>query len=119
VVVPSRKLEACEVVIREIQAEGGEAMAIAASISSKEQLQNLVEQTRLAVWPCFGECSGALRDRAHHRGRWRNDDSLTMLGAGCWVLRAPQRMSWGRAPHEGGTQNRCPAPAHALLFGLA
>jgi len=46
VVVSSRKQDACEVVVREIQAAGGEAMAIAASISSKEQLQNLIAQTR-------------------------------------------------------------------------
>ena len=46
VVVSSRKQDACEVVVKEIQAAGGEAMAIAASISSKEQLQNLIAQTR-------------------------------------------------------------------------
>jgi NAD(P)-dependent dehydrogenase (short-subunit alcohol dehydrogenase family) len=46
VVVSSRKQDACEVVVKEIQAAGGQAMAIAASISSKEQLQNLIAQTR-------------------------------------------------------------------------
>ena len=46
VVVSSRKLDACEVVVKEIQAAGGEAMAIAASISNKEQLQNLIDRTR-------------------------------------------------------------------------
>ena len=46
VVVSSRKLDACEAVVKEIQAFGGEAMAIAASISNKEQLQNLIAQTR-------------------------------------------------------------------------
>eukprot|EP01034_Spumella_vulgaris_P040746 gene40746-50413_t len=46
VVVSSRKQDACEVVVKEIQAAGGEAMAIAASISSKEQLQNLIAKTR-------------------------------------------------------------------------
>jgi NAD(P)-dependent dehydrogenase (short-subunit alcohol dehydrogenase family) len=51
VVVSSRKQDACEVVVKEIQAAGGEAMAIAASISSKEQLQNLIEQTRAAWGP--------------------------------------------------------------------
>jgi NAD(P)-dependent dehydrogenase (short-subunit alcohol dehydrogenase family) len=49
VVVSSRKQAACEAVVKEIQAAGGEAMAIAANISSKEQLQQLVAQTR-AVW---------------------------------------------------------------------
>ena len=51
VVVSSRKQDACEVVVKEIQAAGGQAMAIAASISSKEQLQNLIEQTRAAWGP--------------------------------------------------------------------
>ena len=49
VVVSSRKLDACETVVREIQAEGGQAMARAASIGSQEQLQALVESTR-AAW---------------------------------------------------------------------
>ena len=49
VVVSSRKLDACEVVVKEIQAEGGTAMAISASIANKEQLQNLVQKTR-EVW---------------------------------------------------------------------
>jgi len=51
VVVSSRKLDACEVVVKEIEAAGGQAMAIAASISSKEQLENLVAQTRQALGP--------------------------------------------------------------------
>jgi len=49
VVVSSRKQEACEGVVQEIQSAGGQAMAVAASISSKEQLQNLIDQTR-AAW---------------------------------------------------------------------
>ena len=51
VVVSSRKQDACEAVVKEIQAAGGEAMAIAASLSSKEQLQNLIDQTRAAWGP--------------------------------------------------------------------
>ena len=51
VVVSSRKQAACEAVVKEIQAAGGEAMAIAANISSKEQLQQLVAQTRAAWGP--------------------------------------------------------------------
>jgi NAD(P)-dependent dehydrogenase (short-subunit alcohol dehydrogenase family) len=46
VVVSSRKQDACEVVVQEIQAAGGQAMAIAASISNKEQLQHLMAKTR-------------------------------------------------------------------------
>lgn len=51
VVVSSRQQAACEQVVKEIQAAGGEAMAIAASISSKEQLQQLIAQTRAAWGP--------------------------------------------------------------------
>lgn len=49
VVVSSRKPDACEAVVKEIQAEGGQAIAIAASISHKEQLEHLIAQTR-SVW---------------------------------------------------------------------
>ena len=49
VVVSSRNLDACEAVVKEIQAEGGEAMAIAASISNKAQLEALIAQTH-AAW---------------------------------------------------------------------
>jgi len=44
VVVSSRKLEACETVVKEIQAEGGIAMAISASIAIKEQLEAMVQK---------------------------------------------------------------------------
>ncbi len=46
VVVSSRKLEACEAVVKEIQAEGGTAMAISASIAIKAQLESLIQKTR-------------------------------------------------------------------------
>ena len=42
VVVSSRKLPACEEVVKGIKAKGGEATAVAASISDKAQLENLV-----------------------------------------------------------------------------
>ena len=51
VVVSSRKLDACEVVVKEIRAAGGEAIAIAASISDKAGLQQLVDRTRAALGP--------------------------------------------------------------------
>jgi NAD(P)-dependent dehydrogenase (short-subunit alcohol dehydrogenase family) len=51
VVVSSRKLDACEVVVQEIQAAGGQSMAIAASISNKAQLENLMAQTRQTWGP--------------------------------------------------------------------
>jgi NAD(P)-dependent dehydrogenase (short-subunit alcohol dehydrogenase family) len=46
VVVSSRKLEACEEVVRAIQAEGGEAQAIAASLGHQDQLEAMINQTR-------------------------------------------------------------------------
>jgi NAD(P)-dependent dehydrogenase (short-subunit alcohol dehydrogenase family) len=42
VVVSSRKLDACEAVVREIAAEGGEASAIACNIGHKADLEKLV-----------------------------------------------------------------------------
>ena len=51
VVISSRKREACEAVAQDIQAQYGadRAIAIAANISAKEDLQGLVDQT-LAHW---------------------------------------------------------------------
>ena len=51
VVVSSRKADACEEVVKEIRAEGNEAVAIPANISSKEAMQSLVDQTRKALGP--------------------------------------------------------------------
>src|SRR5690349_24643210 len=45
VVVTSRKLDACEEVVKSIQAKGGEAIALACNISRKEELQKLVDGT--------------------------------------------------------------------------
>jgi len=46
VVVSSRKLGACEQVAKSILDAGGDAVAIAANIGDKSQLENLVDQTR-------------------------------------------------------------------------
>jgi NAD(P)-dependent dehydrogenase (short-subunit alcohol dehydrogenase family) len=46
VVVSSRKLDACEEVVRGITARGGSATAIACNISYKEELEHLVAETR-------------------------------------------------------------------------
>ena len=51
VVISSRKLDACEAVVKESQAEGGTAMAISASIANKDQLQSLVHKTKEAWGP--------------------------------------------------------------------
>ena len=48
VVVSSRKLPACEEVVAAIKKEGGEAIAVQASISDKVQLERLVSETRKA-----------------------------------------------------------------------
>jgi len=48
VVVSSRKLDACEEVVAEIRAAGGEAVAVACNISIKDELQALVAGTRAA-----------------------------------------------------------------------
>ena len=49
VVISSRKLAACEKVVQSIRDAGGEAMAIAANISDKAQVEALATQTR-AAW---------------------------------------------------------------------
>jgi NAD(P)-dependent dehydrogenase (short-subunit alcohol dehydrogenase family) len=46
VVISSRKQDACEAVANDIKDAGGRAIAVAASISDKGALQNLVEETR-------------------------------------------------------------------------
>jgi NAD(P)-dependent dehydrogenase (short-subunit alcohol dehydrogenase family) len=51
VVVSSRKLPACEAVVDEIKAEGGEAIAVAANISDRAQLEALVAKTRQSLGP--------------------------------------------------------------------
>ncbi len=70
VVVSSRKLDACEEVVRGIRANGGEAVAHACNIGHKEQLRQLVDFTNghyggidvlvcnAAVNPYFGPSAG-------------------------------------------------------------
>jgi NAD(P)-dependent dehydrogenase (short-subunit alcohol dehydrogenase family) len=45
VVVSSRKLEACEAVVREITAAGGHAVSIACNVGERDQLEKLVSET--------------------------------------------------------------------------
>lgn len=45
VVVSSRKLDACEAVVKAIEDQGGEAIALACNISRKEDLRKLVDDT--------------------------------------------------------------------------
>jgi NAD(P)-dependent dehydrogenase (short-subunit alcohol dehydrogenase family) len=70
VVVSSRKLPACEEVVKAIKETGGEATAVAASISDRGQLENLIDVSRKAYGridilvcnaatnPYFGPLSG-------------------------------------------------------------
>lgn len=45
VVVSSRKQDACDAVVEEIRAGGGDAIAIACNVSHKDQCQNMVDKT--------------------------------------------------------------------------
>ena len=49
VVVSSRKLDACEAVVAEIEKAGGTATAIACNISRRDECENLVKET-VAKW---------------------------------------------------------------------
>jgi NAD(P)-dependent dehydrogenase (short-subunit alcohol dehydrogenase family) len=51
VVVSSRKLPACEEVVRQIQDRGGKAIAVACNVSKKEELQAAATATRSAFGP--------------------------------------------------------------------
>ncbi len=51
VVISSRKADACEAVAASIRASGGEAVAIAANISRREDLESLVARTRERLGP--------------------------------------------------------------------
>lgn len=51
VVVTSRKLDACTKVVDEIEAAGGQGIALACNISSKEQILELADQTEAAFGP--------------------------------------------------------------------
>ncbi len=78
VVVSSRKLPACEEVVAGIKAKGGQAVAVAANISDKAQLENLVAEARKAYGridilvcnaaanPYFGPLTG-LKDDVFHK----------------------------------------------------
>jgi dehydrogenase/reductase SDR family protein 4 len=46
VVISGRKAEACDAAVAQIQAEGGEAMAVACNIGRREEVQHLVSATQ-------------------------------------------------------------------------
>ena len=83
VVVSSRKLPACEEVVKGIKAKGGEAIAVAASISDKAQLETLV-----------AERAQDLRQDRHH-GLQRRVQSL---------FRTAHRAEGGRVPEDHAEQ---------------
>lgn len=51
VVVTSRKLDACEQVVDQIRAEGGDATAVACNISDKAQIHHMVDQVEAVFGP--------------------------------------------------------------------
>ncbi|MCP5266609.1 MAG: SDR family oxidoreductase [Burkholderiaceae bacterium] len=51
VVISSRKAGPCEEVVAAIRANGGEAIAVPANISRREEMENLVAQTRSQLGP--------------------------------------------------------------------
>ena len=69
VVISSRKLQACEEVVQAINAKhgAGRAIAIAANISSKDDLAQLVEKTQQQLGPVdVLVCNAALKDSNLH-----------------------------------------------------
>jgi NAD(P)-dependent dehydrogenase (short-subunit alcohol dehydrogenase family) len=92
VVVSSRKPEACEEVAAGIRAAGGEALVVPCNISSKEQIDHLIDET-LRVWgridslvcnaatnPYFGPMTG-LPDEVFHKIMHNN------VLANLWLVR--------------------------------
>ena len=69
VVISSRKADVCEQVAKEINDKFGKgtAAAVAANISSKENLQNLVDESNRA----FGKIDAATPPRIPTTARWR------------------------------------------------
>ncbi|MEZ5650122.1 MAG: SDR family oxidoreductase [Burkholderiaceae bacterium] len=51
VVISSRKADACETVAAGIRERGGQAIAVPANISRKDELQNLIDETRRQLGP--------------------------------------------------------------------
>lgn len=51
VTITSRKIEACEAVASEINADGGKAIAVASNVSDKVQISNLVKETQAQHGP--------------------------------------------------------------------
>jgi NAD(P)-dependent dehydrogenase (short-subunit alcohol dehydrogenase family) len=51
VVISSRKIDACQQAVKEIKAEGHEAIAIGANISRREEVEALVASTRASFGP--------------------------------------------------------------------
>lgn len=51
VVVSSRKADACDAAVEQIKAAGGNAVAVPANISRREELENLIEQTHKHFGP--------------------------------------------------------------------
>ena len=121
VVVSSRKLPACEEVVKGIKEKGGEATAVAASISDKAQLENLVAEARKAYgksWTARLKDLGMLTERfsgAH--GIWVDEADLELIKAsGAQIVHNPSsnlRLGSGMAPLRDYLKHGIP-----LAFGL-
>jgi NAD(P)-dependent dehydrogenase (short-subunit alcohol dehydrogenase family) len=95
VVISSRDAAACEAVAQELREAGGQAIAIAANVGKKEQLENLTAQTverwggidalvcNAAVNPYFGPLSG-ITDDAYDRIMNSNVRSALWLSNLCF-----------------------------------
>lgn len=101
VVIASRKIEACEAVVKEVEAKGGEALAVACNISKKEDCFALVEAAKekwgrvdifvanAAVNPVYGPLS-ELEDSAFEKVMTSNVHSLLWFAKTAMPLMAEQ-----------------------------
>jgi NAD(P)-dependent dehydrogenase (short-subunit alcohol dehydrogenase family) len=101
VVVASRKIEACEAAVAEVEARGGEAIAVACNISRKEDCQALVQAAKdkwgrvdifvanAAVNPVYGPLA-ELEDEAFQKIMTSNVHSLLWFAKAAMPLMAEQ-----------------------------
>lgn len=101
VVVASRKIEACEVAVKEVEDAGGEALAVSCNISNKEECFALVEAAKekwgrvdifianAAVNPVYGPLA-ELEDSAFEKVMTSNVHSLLWFAKAAMPLMADQ-----------------------------
>lgn len=101
VVIASRKIEACEAVVAEVEAKGGEALAVACNISKKDDCMALVQAAKdkwgrvdifvanAAVNPVYGPLA-ELEDSAFEKVMTSNVHSLLWFAKAAMPLMAEQ-----------------------------